>query len=81
MIIVYSSNIESISNSNGKSKIFVKRNTCSYNSSSGGIAIYSNTYDRRIICSFIDNSLYNVNSSSIYRSIFSSNNIDGKVCM
>ena len=69
MIIVYSSNIESISNSNGKSMILIVV-----------VLVLLFIVIHMLVESFavfIDNSWYNENSSSIYRSIFSSNNIDG----
>ena len=81
IMIVYSSNIESISNSTGKLKFFLK-----------GILVVIKVVVVVLLfivihmivesfAVFIDNSWYNENSSSIYRSIFSSNNIDGKVCI
>ena len=51
-MIVHICNIESITNSNGESKIYVIRNTWSYNSNGGGNAIISTKYDGGIICSF-----------------------------
>ena len=49
--IVHICNIEIITNSNGESKIYVIRNTWSYNSNSGGDANNSTTYYGIIICS------------------------------
>ena len=51
-MIVYICNIESITNSNGESKIYVIRNTWNYNSNSGGYVNNSTTYDGSILCSF-----------------------------
>ena len=51
IIIVHICNIENITNSNGESKIYVIRNTWSYNSNGGGDANNSTTYDGIIICS------------------------------
>lgn len=52
IIIVHICNIESITNSNGESKIHVIRNTWNYNSNGGGNVINSTTYDGSILCSF-----------------------------
>ena len=52
IIIVHICNIESITNSNGESKIYVFRNTWNYNSNGGGNVINSTTYDGSILCSF-----------------------------
>lgn len=52
IMIVYICNIESITNSNGESKIHVIRNTWNYNSNGGGNVINSTTYDGSILCSF-----------------------------
>ena len=52
IMIVYICNIESITNSNGESEIYVIRNTWNYNSNGGGNAINITTYDGSIICSY-----------------------------
>ena len=50
-MIVHICNIESITNSNGESKIHVIRNAWNYNSNGGGNVINSTTYDGSILCS------------------------------
>ena len=52
IIIVHICNIENITNSNGESKIYVIRNTWSYNSNGGGNAINVTKHHGGIICGF-----------------------------
>ena len=51
-MIVHICNIESITNSNGESKIYVFRITWNYNSNDGGYVINSTIYDVSTLCSF-----------------------------